>query len=117
MPALPPAIVCERPYVIDGDTLACRNLPAHVRLIGIDAPELPGHCRPGRHCTPGDGYASKRVMTALVAAGRPVVRPQGYDRYDRILGRVSVNGIDLGCQMLARRAAVRRYAPLDCRRF
>lgn len=118
MPALPPAptIVCEHPHVIDGDTLACRNLPAHVRLVGIDAPEMPGHCTIGRRCTPGDGQASKRAMKTLVGAGALVVRPQGYDRYDRILARVSVNGIDLGCRMIALRMAVRRYARLDCRR-
>ncbi len=114
--APPPAIVCQSPRVIDGDTIACRNLSAHVRLLGIDAPELPGHCNPGRQCTPGDGFASKRVMIALIAAGPPVLRPQGYDRYDRILGRITVNGVDVSCRMIALRAAVRRYAPIDCRR-
>jgi endonuclease YncB( thermonuclease family) len=111
---LPPVIVCERPWVSDGDTLSCRNLPARVRLLGIDAPELPGHCNPGRQCTPGNGSASKRVLIGLVRSGPVVVRPEGYDRYDRILARVSVNGRDLSCEMLAQGAAVRRYAPIDC---
>jgi len=115
MPAdLPPAIVCERPWVSDGDTLSCRNLPARVRLIGIDAPEMPGHCTPGRQCTAGNGAASKRLLISLVRSGPVVVKPQGYDRYDRILARVSVNRIDLSCEMVARGAAVRRYAPIDC---
>jgi len=115
MPAdLPPAIVCERPWVSDGDTLSCRNLPARVRLLGIDAPELSGHCNPGRRCTPGDGAASKRVLTTLVGSGPVVVKPQAYDRYDRILARVSVNGRDLSCEMVACGAAVRRYAPINC---
>ena len=115
MPAdLPPAIVCERPWVSDGDTLSCRNLPARVRLLGIDAPELAGHCNPGRRCTPGNGEASKRVLITLVRSGPVVVKPQGYDRHDRILARVSVNRVDLSCEMVARGAAVRRYAPIDC---
>jgi micrococcal nuclease len=116
MPAAlpPPAIICERPWVSDGDTLSCRNLAPRVRLIGIDAPELPGHCAPGRRCTPGNGAASKRVLIGMVRSGPVVVKPQGYDRYDRILARVSVNGVDLSCEMLARGAAVRRYAPIAC---
>ncbi|KAB7648386.1 thermonuclease family protein [Polymorphobacter fuscus] len=112
--ALPPAIICERPWVSDGDTLSCRNLPARVRMLGIDAPELPGHCNAGRRCTPGNGAASKRVLIGLVRSGPVLVKPQGYDRYDRILARVSVNGVDLSCAMLARKAAVRRYAMIAC---
>jgi endonuclease YncB( thermonuclease family) len=102
--------------VSDGDTLSCRNLSARVRLIGIDAPELPGHCNPGRRCTPGNGAASKRVLIGLVRSGPVIVKPQGYDRYDRILARVSVNGVDLSCAMVAKGAAVRRYAAIDCGR-
>lgn len=112
--ALPPAIICERPWVSDGDTLSCRNLDRRVRLIGIDAPEMPGHCNPGRRCTPGDGAASKRVLIGLVRSGPVMVKPQGYDRFDRILARVSVNGVDLSCAMIARGSAVPRYSRIDC---
>ena len=111
---MPPAIICERPWVSDGDTLSCRNLSARVRLVGIDAPEMPGHCNPGRRCTPGDGAKAKRVLIELVRSGPVIVKPQGYDRYDRILARVSVNGVDLSCAMVARGGAVRRYAPIAC---
>jgi endonuclease YncB( thermonuclease family) len=111
---LPPAIVCERPWVSDGDTFSCRNLPARVRLIGIDAPELSGHCNPGRRCTPGNGQASKRALIALVRSGPVLVKPQGFDRYDRILARASVNGRDLSCAMIARQAAVPRYTAISC---
>jgi endonuclease YncB( thermonuclease family) len=115
MPALPPpAIVCERPWVTDGDTLSCRNLPVRVRLLGIDAPELPGHCNPGRQCTPGDGFAARRVLIDLVRSGPVVIHPQGRDVYDRILARVTVNRVDLSCAMVARGAAVHRYAPIAC---
>ena len=113
---MPPAIVCERPWVSDGDTLSCRNLSARVRLIGIDAPEMPGHCNPGRRCTPGNGAQAKRVLIGMVRSGPVIVKPQGYDRYDRILARVSVNGVDLSCATVARGAAVRRYAPIACRK-
>lgn len=112
----PPAIICERPFVIDGDTFSCRNLPIRVRMLGIDAPEMPGHCAAGRRCTPGNGQASKTALIAMVRAGPLVVKAQGHDYYGRILARVSVNGSDLSCAMVARKAAVLRYGRIDCPR-
>lgn len=38
---------------MDGDRIRCANLPASVRLVGIDAP--------------GDGQAAKRAMAQLLA--------------------------------------------------
>jgi micrococcal nuclease len=111
---LPPAIVCERPWVSDGDTLSCRNIPGRIRLVGIDAPELAGHCNPGRRCTPGNGQASKRALIDFVRSGRVMVRPQGRDSYDRLLARVSVNGVDASCRMVALGQAVYRYVPIRC---
>ena len=106
----PPAVICESPRALDGDTIACANLPRHVRLLGIDAPELPGHCRPGRTCTPGDGAASARVLTALLGLGPVLITPKAHDRYGRILARASTadTGADLSCGMIATGAAVRR---------
>ncbi|MEY2884437.1 MAG: hypothetical protein RL490_2161 [Pseudomonadota bacterium] len=111
---LPPAIICEAPRAIDGDTLACGNLPAHVRLLGIDAPELPGHCRPGRRCTPGDGTASAASLARLLTTGPATIRPVALDRYGRILARVMIAGLDLSCAMVVRGAAVYRYGRIDC---
>lgn len=111
---LPPPIVCEAPRAIDGDGIRCANLPVGVRLIGIDAPELPGHCHRGRVCTPGDGFAARAAMAALLTRGRVTVSPVGFDRYGRILARVTVGRIDLSCRLIATGAAVRRYAPISC---
>ncbi len=56
------SFICASPIAIDGDTLRCAAGP-RVRLAGIDAPEIPGHCRRGRKCTPGDPAAStQRVV-------------------------------------------------------
>lgn len=110
----PPAILCHAPRAVDGDTIACANLPARVRLLGIDAPELPGHCRPGRQCTPGDGAASGRVLAALLARGAVWVTGEGHDRYGRILARVQVGNVDASCRMLDAGAAVPRYSPIVC---
>lgn len=114
MPDLPPAIICESPRAIDGDTIACANLPQHVRLLGIDAPEMPGHCRRGRVCTPGDPFAAQATLARLLAAGVAVVHPEGHDRYGRILARVTTGTIDLSCRMLATASAAPRYSVISC---
>jgi endonuclease YncB( thermonuclease family) len=110
----PPAILCQAPRAVDGDTIRCANLPVRVRLLGIDAPELPGHCRPGRQCTPGDGAASTRALAALLARGAVWVQPAGHDHYGRILARVQAGGIDTSCRMIATGAAVPRYSQIGC---
>ena len=65
------AFVCAAPVAVDGDTLRCRD-QGRVRLIGIDAPELPGHCRAGRVCVAGDAAASKAHLARLVRRHRVV---------------------------------------------
>lgn len=105
---LPPPFVCERPAILDGDTIACTNGP-RVRIARIDAPEMPGHCRAGRHCAPGDPFEAKAALVELVrgndAVCTPVsARPSGgsaYDRYGRIVAKCSVNGTDIGEFMVA----------------
>lgn len=99
---------------IDGDTLTCGSI-GRVRLIGIDAPEMAGHCRQGRQCTPGDAEASKAELARMV--NRRTVRCVGKsrDRYGRILARCSVFGVDLSCSQIAGGFAVRRYGRIRCR--
>jgi micrococcal nuclease len=98
------ALACTL-IAVDGDTLRCGE--ERIRLIGIDAPELPGHCQEERSCAPGDPMAS---MAALAAASRGTaeIDRQGYDRYDRTLARVRVNGVDLSCAQLAGGHAIYR---------
>ena len=110
----PPAIICEAPRAIDGDTIRCANLPTSVRLIGIDAPELPGHCRKGRICTPGDGFAAQRTLAALMRGTVLVLPSPSHDRYGRILARLVVAGVDLNCAMIGAGQAARRYSVLVC---
>lgn len=114
MPALPPAIICEAPRAIDGDTIRCANLLRSVRLSGIDAPELPGHCRRGRVCTPGDGLAAKRALAGLMRLGPVRLQITGRDRYWRNLAIVSASSTSLNCEMVRRRMAVRRYSQISC---
>lgn len=103
--------VCHWPTVIDGDTIHCGN--TRVRLAGIDAPEMPGHCRSGRDCTPGDPYAARDYLRSIV--GNPMTcRATDKDVYGRVVARCAANGKDLSCAMLAAGHAVRRYGHINC---
>ena len=114
MPDLPPAIVCEAPRALDGDTIRCANLARRVRLVGIDAPELPGHCRRGRACVKGDALAAQRALAGMMRLGTVRLQITGRDRYFRHLAIVTVRGVNLNCQMLRTGHAVRRYSPISC---
>ncbi len=104
--------LCLAPVAVDGDTLRCGG--ELVRLIGIDAPELPGHCRKGRVCTPGDGWQSKRAMAGLVARGAVRCHAVARDAYGRVLARCEAGGLDLSCAMIERGQAVARYSRISC---
>lgn len=85
-----------------------------VRLLGIDAPELAGHCRKGRNCTPGDGARARQILAAMVKRGAVACNPQGFDSYGRTLARCKIGTIDLSCELVRRDAAVFRYREIDC---
>ena len=73
--------------VHDGDTISIRTRDAtiRVRLYGIDCPE---------YRQPFSARA--RQFTSKMAFKRHVtVRGQGTDQYDRLLGRVFVDGVEL----------------------
>ena len=91
---------------VDGDTLNCQG--ERVRLLGIDAPELPGHCAQGRACAPGDPYASTVSLEAAVDSEMAIERV-GQDRYGRTLAMVRGKAGDLSCLQLRHHAAI--YKP------
>lgn len=92
--------------VTDGDTIRCGD--ERIRLLAIDAPELPGHCRPGRRCAPGDGAASAASL-AQAMTGRLTIERAGEDHYGRTLAMVAGDSGDLSCWQLGRRQAI--YKP------
>jgi endonuclease YncB( thermonuclease family) len=99
------AELCERPRIIDGDTVACAN-GERVRLFGIDAPEMSG---------PG-GKPSKRALTAIVrnrplTCGKPPKGPQR-DRYGRLLAICRAGRTDIGRELIRQGHATdyRRYS-------
>jgi endonuclease YncB( thermonuclease family) len=110
-PATGVVISCVTPYVIDGDTFTCNGTT--IRLAGIDAPEMPGHCRAGRSCTPGDPIASRDYLRSL-SSGVVTCRTTDTDSYGRTVALCEAGGKDLSCAMVAAGHAARRYRSLTC---
>lgn len=83
-------------HVTDGDSLWVRpasgEAPRQVRVQGIDAPEI---CQ-------AFGAPSRDALAARVLHQRVAVSSQARDSYQRVLGRVSMNGRDLGEWMVGR---------------
>lgn len=99
------AFLCTVDYVTDGDTFRCTN-GTRIRLSSIDTPELPGSCRPGRHCAPGDPYAAKAALQRLIGGRTVQCEPVGTS-YNRVAAWCSVGGVDLSCAMVRSGYAVR----------
>lgn len=92
---------CERAEirVWDGDSIRLNagGQSEAVRLFNIDAPELEGRC-----AFESDLAERAKVRLAEILAGqRVVIHRQGTDRYGRTLAAVSVNGIDVGNQLVS----------------
>lgn len=111
LPAPGEPITCRNPYIIDGDTLDCAG--HRIRLSAIDAPEMPGHCRQGRECTPGDPHASRDRLHALTR-GTVYCDPVDIDIYDRVVAQCRGAQGDVSCIMVAEGFAVNRYGVLSC---
>jgi endonuclease YncB( thermonuclease family) len=90
--------------VVDGDTADIRLQSGmiRVRLHSIDAPE-----RDQPH-----GAASKQALSKLVYGKQVNVEPIEQDRYDRLVARLWLDGLDVNAEMIRRGAAwvYRRYA-------
>lgn len=83
-------------HVTDGDSVWVRPAsgaaPRQVRLQGIDAPEI---CQ-------AFGAPSRDALAARVLHRRVAVNSSMRDSYQRTLGRVSMDGQDLGAWMVGR---------------
>ncbi len=104
-------ITYQNPFITDGDTLRCGG--HRIRLAGIDAPEMPGHCRTGRRCTPGDPYASRDYLKAI-SRGEVRCYALNQDTYGRTIARCTSAQGDLSCAMKNAAHAVQRYGGVSC---
>ncbi|MCP5399158.1 MAG: thermonuclease family protein [Sphingomonas sp.] len=83
--------------VTDGDTVRCGN--ERIRLVGIDSPELPGHCRKGRICVSGDPYAATSSLKSALSFSMSIER-LGKDHYGRTIAAMVGEKGDLSCHQL-----------------
>jgi len=86
-------------YAIDGDTF--RLGEARYRLARIDAPEMPGHCRPGRHCAQGDPYAAQRALQWYLDQPEALCRAIGLDVYNRVLVECHAGALSINDELIA----------------
>jgi len=86
--------------VIDGDTIQIGQ--SRIRLAGIDAPEMAQE----------QGSASAWHLRAIVAQNRVSCAPQGHDRFSRTIATCSIDGGDIGREMVLAGQAIayRRYS-------
>jgi endonuclease YncB( thermonuclease family) len=106
-------LTCQVAYVHDGDTFRCRD-GTRIRLSAIDAPEMPGACRPGRSCAAGNPYQARASLVGLINGRTVQCEPVGRS-YNRIAAWCSVGGSDLSCAMMRSGHAVRlpKFDPKD----
>jgi endonuclease YncB( thermonuclease family) len=109
----PGTFACTAPYIHDGDNIRCQET-GRGRLYGIDAPEMPGACRPGRRCTPGDPFASRDHLRRLAASGEVRCRKIETDHYGRAILQCWVGQTNLSCAQVEAGQAVKRYGDLKC---
>ena len=96
---------CAVQAVTDGDTFRCSN-GVRVRLSAIDTPEMPGSCRAGRSCAPGDPHAARAALSRLISGKTVRCEPAG-STYNRVAAWCSVGGMDLSCAMVRSGHAIR----------
>lgn len=101
----PGSFSCPVRHVTDGDTFRCSD-GTRIRLSSIDTPEMPGSCRQGRQCTPGNPYAAKAALQRLIGGKTVQCRPVGTSN-NRVTAWCSVGGVDLSCAMVRGGHAVR----------
>ncbi len=96
------ACASQQVIVIDGDTIVIRG--EHIRLLGINAPELKGKCR----AESVRALRARSRLMKLIESAQIDIDRDGFDRYRRTLAKVSVAGTDLG-HVLMREGLARKW--------
>lgn len=79
--------------ITDGDTLRLGG--RHVRLWGVDAPEIHQQC----NGWPA-GIEASRKLLELVTGHEVVCENRGHDRYGRMIGLCRADGVDIQATMV-----------------
>lgn len=84
--------------VIDGDTIVIAG--HHIRLEGIDAPETSQTCGRNPAGSWPCGKTAANALAKLIGNARVDCTKEGHDKYDRVLGICSANGLELNDMMV-----------------
>jgi len=93
-------------HVVDGDTIRCEN--RSIRLVGFDTPETASK----KACRYETGVIAKERVEQLMRDARawqvtPARTSRRFDRYDRLLAKLTVDGQDIADTLVAERLALR----------
>lgn len=84
--------------VSDGDSVTCEGygIKFKVRLAGIDSPEK------GSKKRPGQPYAdqAKKYLQSLVLNKQVTIKQVGLDGFNRVLGTIYVDGLNVNLEMV-----------------
>ncbi len=86
--------------VIDGDTLEIGG--EKIRLEGIDAPESAQTCGRAKRGTWACGRQAADALAKLVERRRVSCQNKGFDKYERMIGVCSVDGLEINAEMIRR---------------
>ncbi len=90
-------VVSGQAHAVDGDTFVLND--NHVRLAGIDAPELDQTCqRDGQAWACGE--EAKRQLDSMIAGQTVYCQGEGVDQYGRLLGTCSATRMNLNATMV-----------------
>ena len=107
--AFEPTAVSGPVRVIDGDTIVLTNTGAHIRLNGVDAPEV---IHPGYDRDDAFGPESRDEMRAIIGSEIVHCELNGERSHERVVGVCFLpDGTDIGAEI------IRRGLALDCRRW
>jgi micrococcal nuclease len=105
----PPSELSGPVRVIDGDTIVLTNTNTHVRLNGVDAPEV---VHPGYDHDDPFGPESRDEMRAIVGDTDVRCELNGEHSYERLVGVCFLpDGTDIGAEI------IRRGLALDCAHY
>lgn len=93
----PVEALAGKAHVIDGDTISISG--NHIRLKGIDAPELPQNCEAEAVKIPC-GRISRQALVGLIGGSEVRCDRYGYDKYNRSLATCYVGGNNLNRAMI-----------------
>lgn len=100
---IPGPIAAHVLRVIDGDSLLVeiklwfgQTVIEHVRIAGIDAPEMKGRCASEIEAARG----ARQYLAGLVGGRDVELRDVRREKYGRALARVAAGGVDVSTQMI-----------------